>query len=333
MAYDQSQPRAAAGTPSGGQWSGAGYDARVNEALGVGVETSGLTYDPTRKIWVDRNGKPVDPRVAARLKEAKMPPAYIATINPDPDGEPLAVGYSPTTGEWVRKYSAAHFATTDVAKFERVRELNKVLPQLRDNLRSAVADGSLTSTQRDTAAALLLVERTGIRPGSSDTVDHGSYGASTIEGRHIGLVGDNVSIRFVGKSGKTNVREFKDEQLADYVRLKIASNGVDSPVFNTSDSLMRDSMKRYSGDKAFKTKDLRTWWGTATAVEAVDSLIKSGGWPKTDKELRTMQSEVARRVSSFLNNTPAVALAKYIDPAVFPQVGEGEMRKKVGNGR
>ena len=81
-------------------------------------------------------------------------------------------------------------------------------------------------------------------------------------------------------------------------------------------------LNEYIGEhmgNGFTAKDFRTWGGTLLA--AVE-LTKHGA-PETETEAKRVLGRVMRKVAQELGNTPAVARASYVSPAVVERYLEG----------
>jgi DNA topoisomerase-1 len=65
----------------------------------------------------------------------------------------------------------------------------------------------------------------------------------------------------------------------------------------------------------FTAKDFRTWGGTLTAAIA----LAEHGVAETEAEAKRVLANVMRCVGERLGNTPAVARASYVSPAVVEQ--------------
>jgi DNA topoisomerase-1 len=246
---------------------------------------------------------------ASRLKELKLPPAWKnVRISSDPRAALQATGVD-VKGRTQYRYSVEHSSQAAAEKFDRLKSFNEALPGLRDNIGKDVS--SKDAALREPAAVLQLIDKTGFRIGSDqDTLaSKKAFGASTLESKHVSIKGDEVSFRFVGKKGVDIEKTVKDKDLARSLKPRVEAGG---RLFSTTDSQVRDYMK-LRGGKDFTPKDFRTWHGTMQAVRIVESTPR----PKTEKEFKAAQREVAKQVSASLGNTPAVALASYIDPAVF----------------
>ena len=69
----------------------------------------------------------------------------------------------------------------------------------------------------------------------------------------------------------------------------------------------------------FTAKDFRTWGGTLTAAIA----LAEHGVAESDTEAKRTVAKVMRAVGEKLGNTPAVARASYVSPAVVEQYLDG----------
>lgn len=310
--YNSAQPRAPEGRSNGGQWisftHASASELKARGATPADAELNDLHYDKATKQWLTKDGKPVSPHIAARLKAVGAKVGWQrVSLNPDEDAPAMARGID-AKGRTQTLYSAAHSEAASAEKFARLRDFNTALPELRANIAKDLAAGN------DAAAVLSVIDRTGIRLGSNRETfaAQKAYGASTLLGQHIKLDGDKVSLSFIGKSGKLNERTFSDSALAGYIRARGA--GPNDRVFSSRDTAVRAYMDNVAGTKDFSPKDFRTWHGTAQAIRAVEAEPK----PSNAKEWTRLHASVSKKVAAFLGNTPAVAAKYYIDPSVWP---------------
>ncbi|MEL0117213.1 MAG: anti-CBASS Acb1 family protein, partial [Pelagibacteraceae bacterium] len=301
--YNPNQPR-----DSHGRWGGGG---------GGSIKSGGkqetlfeVSRDADSKKWVGKDGKPAPEHV----QKIGIPPAWKNVyVNPDPDGTVMARGVD-AKGRVQTKYSDSHTAQASQAKFKRVTELREKREGIFKELESDRKDPKLA----DNADCLRVVMQTGMRPGGgSDTkADYKSYGATTLEGRHVVANNDgSVTLRLV--TGKNKGREVdfqvRDRKTAAMLKERADASGPDGQLFAHTSA---ESLRVYSQSKdggGFKTKDHRTALGTETAIAAMKDLEP----PKTKKEFKEKVKVVATAVSDALGNTPSVALKSYIDPVVF----------------
>lgn len=296
--------------------------ARPKHTAGEGKDQHVLIQGKTAKdgVWLHHDGTEVHPEIAARLGELKIPPAWTnVKLYTDPN-KPLQATGLDDAGRTQPRYSKAHSEAAAAEKFARVRAFNDALPEVRKKIEADLKKGD--ERTRAAAAALSLIEKTGFRPGSKK--DTGAtnkktgkaekhFGITTLQRRHIKVKGPDVTLDFMGKSGKQNKKTVTDKTLAAYLSRKVAeAPTMFSDVLGVSDGALRDYMKSVAG-KDFTPKDFRTWQGTAKALRAISEMPV----PKTQAEFEKARLKVGDIVSEHLGNTRTVALGSYVDPTVF----------------
>lgn len=277
--------------------------------------------------WVDEKGSPVTGRVMDALKAMKkaIPPGWTdVRIATDPKSPVLVSGVD-SKGRPQHLYSAAHTAASAAKKFARVEALNEKISGLVDAASTTMLDSSLSARERDAAATIYLVSKTGFRPGSTrDTgAEEQAYGASTLERRHITIDKDVIGFEFVGKKGVKITKTLQDKPLAEYLDTKLKSLAPSEKVFTSSGAHAMEFLKKNAGAE-FKIKDLRTWNGTALARY----MVSKEDAPKTEQDVAALKKKVSTVVSEHLGNTPTIALNSYINPTVWPDVSKRTKIKK-----
>jgi DNA topoisomerase-1 len=275
----------------------------------VSVKRDGAT-------WSRTDGKPLTPDEHARLKALVIPPAYKSVkFNLDPMGRVQATGVN-AVGKVQSKYHEQHMQEAAMAKWDRVNDFHKSgIRTIESHSARDMNDPNRSELVRDTAATANLIVHTGFRPGS-DTDTHAqeqAYGASTLEKRHITVDGNKISFQFTGKKGVPIEKSIHNKALATYLSAKLPSKAPTDKIFSTSDSLLRQYVKKVTGDDHFKTKDIRTWNGTGVAYK----LTRSMPAPTTLKDLKKARNEIGDKVAAHLGNTRTVALSSYVAPYVF----------------
>ena len=128
------------------------------------------------------------------------------------------------------------------------------------------------------------------------------------------------------RQGQVQVRTaVVDVELADSIRALLATPGrrlfryeVDGELCNLTDRRLNDYVREYMGGD-FSCKDFRTWGGTLTAAIA----FAERGPVEGKTEQKRVVAAVMRTVAERLGNTPAVARASYVSPAVVEQYLDG----------
>lgn len=253
----------------------------------------------------------------ARVGRA-IPPGWTDVhIADDLDGATQLVRGRDSKGRIVSMYSAAHAEGQAEQKFTRVREMTKHLDKL-DHALERDADTN------DHAAALLLIRRLGMRPGSERNTGaaENAHGATNLRARHVTVDGDTATFEFVGKEGVRIRLETSDPAIVSAMTRRLATRSGDDRLFDTSEARTRAYMWSTGVPRGFYLKDLRTLRANVIALREVQA---RSGVPRTQAEFRRWRLDVARVVAGHLGNTPTLALSSYINPTVFgPWLGSGD---------
>jgi DNA topoisomerase-1 len=265
--------------------------------------------------WTKHDGTDFTPEEHARLKALKVRPDLTRIKLADDPTAKLQVTGLDSKGRTQRIYSAEHSEKAAAEKFARLKAFNSAAGGIMTSAQHDMANTRLPQRQRDAAAVIKLIARTGFRIGSEkDTgADSKAYGASTLTKEHIKLGKDgNISFNFGAKSGVTITKELQDHELHRYLKERMKTASAGEKVFDVPAPLVRKYLKA-AGGAEFKVKDFRTWNGTNEALKKIAELPE----PTDPKSFAAFRLAVAKHVSAHLGNTPKVALDAYIDPAVF----------------
>lgn len=283
--------------------------------------TRAKTQDPVAKPkrepapikWTKAGGGDFTPHEVERLKSLSVPPAWTDIKLSEDLTASLQVVGKDSKGRGQYLYSAEHSEKAAAEKFARLKAFNGVAGLIMGQAQTDMFKGK-TQRVRDSAAVLLLIGETGFRVGSEN--DHGSdvkaHGATTLTSDHVKVDGSDLSFDFIGKKGVKITKTVTHPELARFIGDKLKTAKPGEPLFDTNDTVVRKYMAAKGGD-GFKVKDFRTWNGTCVALKT----IAANPEPTTKAEFTKMRAHVAKVVSGHLGNTPTVALAAYIDSAVF----------------
>lgn len=270
---------------------------------------------PSTVKWTKHGGGEFTSEEHARLRKLKIPPAWTSIkLSPDPQAALQVVGKD-EKGRSQYRYSAEHSARAAAEKFARLKAFNAVAGKIVTAAQHDMFDSHLTQSQRDAAAVIKLISGTGFRIGSErDTkADTQAYGASTLTREHIKVGKDGkISFEFTGKKGVPISKVHNDPEMARYLRARLKDVKAGEKVFDVHGPAVRAFIKRAGGEE-FKVKDFRTWTGTNEALKKIEELPV----PQSAAMARKLRLEVGKHVAAHLGNTPTIALAAYIDPAVF----------------
>jgi DNA topoisomerase IB len=280
--------------------------------------------------YEEEDGTPVgDREVLERIGELAIPPAWKDVwICTSANGHIQATGYD-DRGRKQYLYHAAWRENRDREKYMAMEKFAKALPDMRRKTDEDLARPGL-GRDRVLACSVRLLDLGFFRIGSERYAEENeTFGLATLRKRHVKIVRGVAMFDYTAKSAKRHYQEIADPVIVPTIKALRARKGggyellayrngrswVDVKAADINDYLK--VMMR--GD--YSAKDFRTW--NATVLAAVE--LATIGHDASSKSARKRCANAAvKRVASYLNNTPAVCRAAYIDPRVFDRYDSGE---------
>jgi DNA topoisomerase-1 len=216
----------------------------------------------------------------------------------------------------------------DAAKYEHMRDFCRALPGLRAQVQHDIVCRCLCK-EKVVATVVALIERAHLRVGNDEyTKANGSYGATTLEGRHARVRGSEIVLSYRAKSGKRRAIRFRDARLARVIRQCKAIPG--ARLFRWRDgrrtaAVTSTDVNAYlheHGGDAVSAKDFRTW---AATVAAAIGLAREPVADSTAARKRTV-AKVIEQVAVRLGNTPAVCKKSYVHPLLVERYVAGDLK-------
>lgn len=277
--------------------------------------------------YCDRVGRQItDAPVLERIESLRIPPAWRDVwISARPGARLQATGLD-RAGRRQYLYHPEYRARQEQAKYEKLVRFAERLPDLRRAL-SEHADADELSYERVCATAVRLVNLGWFRVGGDRYAKQSrTFGITTLRKRHVAIRGNRITFRFRAKHGLQVHTTIVDAQLAAALRELLALPGDtrvfryerDGELFALTGPRLNDYVREHMGEE-FTAKDFRTWGGTLVAAIA----FAERGLAETPAEQRRAVASVMRKVGERLGNTPAVARASYVSPAVVEQYLDG----------
>ncbi|MFG1994582.1 DNA topoisomerase IB [Actinoplanes sp. NPDC048988] len=290
----------------------------------------GYRRDPAGR-YTGTGGRPVTAAATlARIHALKLPPAWHDVwVAADPEAKVQAVG-TDAAGRTQYRYSRAWTEARASDKFAHLPDFAGALPRLRDHVGAELGAGPRGRRRLDRDRVLSIAARLldlgFFRVGSERYArDNETYGLTTLHRDHVKVSHDAVHFDYTAKEHKHRVVEVTDPAVAAWVRHLIARDdigpeflawqrpdGAWQPVHSTH---VNAYIHTHTGIDA-TAKQFRTWAGTVLAAAAL------GGAHHGQKAQSTTLAAV-RATSTLLGNTPAVARASYIHPAVLTAFTQG----------
>ena len=248
----------------------------------------------------------------ARIAAIAVPPAYESVwITPEPQGHLQATGRD-AKGRKQYRYHPDWAAQRAQHKYDGLAAFGRALPRLRARIASGLcaAEGS-----RDLAlaAVLALLDRASLRIGNEGYArENGSYGATTLLGKHARFDADGVTLDFPGKRGLPVSVHLHGPRLQRALHKVHDLPGAELITWTDEDGKthplrseeVNATLAAICGE-GMSAKTFRTWNGTLAGFIRA----REGG--------PVSIAEMAKAASERLCNTPAIARKSYIHPQVI----------------
>jgi DNA topoisomerase IB len=277
--------------------------------------------------YLDGRGRRItDPAKLARIEALVIPPAWKDVwISQRPTAKLQATGID-AAGRRQYLYHADYRAAQEEAKFEKLVRFADALPGLREAMSRHIELEPLTP-EWTSAVAVRLINLGWFRVGEERyTRKHKTFGITTLRKSHVTVRGSRIAFRFRGKHRAWVRTAVVDSELADAMRELLRARGgrslfryrLDSEMYNLTARRLNAYIGEFMGEE-FTAKDFRTWGGTLIAAVS----LAERGPAETETEAKRVIAGVMRTVGEQLGNTPAVARASYVSPAVVEQYLDG----------
>ena len=306
--------------------------------MGLRRAREGITASVTRKggwtrvgsrrhfRYLDGRGKRItDPAKLERIQELAIPPAWKEVwISPRPTAKLQATGVD-AAGRRQYLYHEDYRAAQEEAKFHKLVRFADALPAFREAM-SKHMELEPMSPEWTCAVAVRLINLGWFRVGDDRyTKAHKTFGITTLRKSHVKVRGSRIAFRFRAKHRIWVRTALVDTELAEAMRELLNTRGsrlfhyrLEGEVYNLSARRLNDYIAEFMGEE-FTAKDFRTWGGTLVAAVAFAERPP----PETATEAKRTVAAVMRTVGERLGNTPAVARASYVSPAVVEQYLDG----------
>jgi DNA topoisomerase-1 len=272
-----------------------------------------------------RGTRITDAEKLERIDALRIPPAWKDVwISPNARAKLQATGLD-AAGRRQYLYHPEFRAQQEQAKYDRLIRFAEQLPELRLAMGEHMTLDPL-HPDRVCAVAVRLINLGWFRVGSDRYAKRSrTFGVTTLTKRHVSVRGERVTFRFRAKHRSMVRATLVDVELADALKALLALPGSrvfraerDGELCNLTGAQLNDYIGEHMGDE-FTAKDFRTWGGTLIAAIA----LAEHGEPETQTEATRTLAGVMRVVGERLGNTPAVARASYVSPAVVEQYLDG----------
>ncbi len=280
-------------------------------------------------VYLDEGGARLPAEDAQRVRDLVIPPAWSDVwVTPYAHGHLQAVG-TDDAGRRQYLYHPEWRVRRDAEKFDRMLLFGKGLVKARELVLADLGREGMPR-ERACAAAVRLLDLGYFRIGNDVYADeHGSFGLTTLERRHVKRHQDRLVFAFVGKSGVEHRIEIDDETVIEAVEIMRRRRSRDHPGLlaykdgrswrSIIPDLVNEYVRQTTGLEA-TAKDFRTWHATVLAAAALAETPEPG---ETKASRKRAVAGAMKEVSEFLGNTPTLARSSYVDPRVIDAYERG----------
>jgi DNA topoisomerase IB len=218
----------------------------------------------------------------------------------------------------------------DREKYAEMETFAKSLPPMRERAKEDLARRGLVR-ERVLACSVRLLDLGFFRIGSERYAEENeTYGLSTLRRSHVTVERGVANFDYSAKDSKRHRQQIADPPIVktikalkdrdDRHRELLAWRNGRSGWVDVRAADINEYLKESTGGD-YSAKDFRTW--NATVLAAVE-LATNGTEAETKTARKRAATAAVKRVSVYLNNTPAVCRKAYIDPRVFDRYDSGQ---------
>jgi len=277
--------------------------------------------------YEDARGRPIaNEDAVARIEALRIPPAWKDVwISPLPHAKLQATGVD-KAGRRQYLYHPEYRARQEQAKYDKLISFAERLPELRAAMSEHLDEEPLTF-EWTAALAARLINDGWFRVGNERYArSYKTFGITTLRKGHVRVRGSKITFRFRAKHRVLCHTVLVDAELAAAMKELLALPGGrrlfryerDGEIYDLGARKLNEYIREYMGDE-FTAKDFRTWGGTLVAAIELAEAAPA----ETETAQKRMVAAVMRTVGAKLGNTPAVARASYVSPAVVEQYLDG----------
>ena len=255
-----------------------------------------------------------------RLEAMAVPPAYDRVwMTPLDNGHLMATGYDARARKQYR-YHPDWSAAKAAEKFAALPAFGETLPRIRGRISRDLNNREAGDERFALAAALLLIDETAMRVGNDVyAAENGTYGATTLQRRHLRLRDAGLDLSWTAKGGQKVRRRIRSKRLMRALQAARDLPGAELFTWIGPEGDLRrvtsNSLNAYlaeiGGQEGFTAKTFRTWAGSLAAYDC----------HRREGEGATIRS-MTEAAAAALANTPAIARTSYVHPAVIGLAGQ-----------
>jgi len=198
---------------------------------------------------------------------------------------------------WKKKRTAIKILKNNISKLKR---------QVTSDLNSKDEKTQLIAT------VIKIIEMTGERVGNENSSLNGHHGITNFQNKHIKISGNNITLKYMGKSGVDHNVIIRNSTIANILK-KLKRKNKDN-IFITSDGskIHPTQVNNYLSKFDITSKDLRGFKANKLMREKLSKLKKT----KDDKEIKKNFNEILRQVAEIIGHGAATLRKHYLLPEI-----------------
>ncbi|ODS58532.1 MAG: DNA topoisomerase [Agrobacterium sp. SCN 61-19] len=257
-----------------------------------------------------------DQTVLARVRKLALPPAYERVwISLEPRSHLQATGYD-ARGRKQYRYHLDWAAWRSERKFDHLIGFGEALPTIRRKIARDIAEHA-DSSYFLLSALISLLDVTYMRVGNRAYAEENkTYGATTLQKRHLTFEPDGIRLSFIAKGGKRVRRKLRHpklqkilEEIADLPGRDLFSWRDKDGQLHRIDSGRLNTYLAEITNMRLSAKTFRTWGGSVAAF--------AEAWKHIEASERPTIRQMCQMASDRLHNTPTICRSSYVHPAIL----------------
>lgn len=257
-----------------------------------------------------------------RISKLKIPPAWSNVwISRDSESAIQAIGKD-AKGRKQYRYHQVHIEKASKEKFARMYNFINKLPKL-EKILIKHSELPIYEKHRIISLMLMIVKEHHLRVGKEVYArTNKSYGISSLRKKHAKVNGNQIILRFKGKSNQRLVYTIKDPYFVQSIKLLLKLDGDPlfqyiifddtgkEKIYKISDKDLNSYIQEYMGDE-FSIKDFRTFGANLYFVKALLNETKKRT-PKNRKIIKKNIVGAFKSTARQLRHTGAVSKKSYV---------------------
>ena len=193
---------------------------------------------------------------------------------------------------------------------KKERNIKNVSSEIQ-SLRNSITRDLSSNDEKEflTALVIAIMDETAERVGNESSAENGRIGVTGLMKKNVTISGNQVTLKYTGKSGVNHTKTFSDSKIANSLK-KAINNSPSEYVFTTSDGfkIKADRVNRYLNEFDISAKDIRGY----SANKWIIDRLKNIDAEETETKRKTQFNKVVSSVSEKIGHGRATLKNHYM---------------------